>query len=111
MEKRLKALKKRIANLDNRTHFGYCCLTQEEEQLVKENFDQIDLKNCDLNLEWYPIFMEGRTKIGGTYGQMSMASLGYRFICFDTMQMRGETEYEYYHKNNIQPMAEKKERK
>ena len=108
MEKELQELKEKVSDLNNRTHFGYCYLSQEEEFLVNQNFTRVNVKECDLNLEWYPIFMDGRTHIGGTYGPMSMASLGYRFICFETMQMRGETEYEYYHKNNIHTMSEKK---
>lgn len=108
MDKSLKALKKKVSDISNRTYFGHCFLTAEEEQLVKDNFNQINVDDCDLSLEWYPIFLNGRTHIGGTYGTMSMASLGYKFICFDTMQIRGETIYEYYHKNDIQPMANKK---
>lgn len=98
MDKALRKLKERVSKKENQKFHGHCYLCDVEERLVKERFEEIHVKDCDLSLEWIPIFMDTRTKFNGTYGECSYAKFGYRYICFETMQMRGETMEEYYRK-------------
>ena len=95
----LPELQKRVADEKRRTFHGYVYLLAEEEDLVRKNFKEVSYKDCDLSKTWYPIFLGKKVQIGGTYGPMSMCALGYRHICFETMQMRGDTEQEYYCKH------------